>query len=144
LRFWILAFFCARSAFCFVMLRSMVVVLVKGAPSAPSSCIASVSADRAPVRASSQLDVPSCSVLPFKCSCVCVYDLERKLLMFQTKECRCGTRGASLPLRQSPGCHSRHRGGGRRAVPGPWRAGQLYQGWDLPGYCCLWEGLKVG
>jgi hypothetical protein len=74
LRFWILAFFCARSAFCFVMLRSVVVVLVKGAPSAPSSCIASGSADRAPVRASvSLISLPIlCSVAPFKGPCLCV------------------------------------------------------------------------
>ena len=53
LRFAILDFLSARSAFCFVTLRSWVVVLVRGAPSASSSCItsASASADRAPVSA---------------------------------------------------------------------------------------------
>jgi hypothetical protein len=53
LRFAILDFLSARSAFCFVTLRSLVVVLVRGAPLASSSCItsASASADRAPARA---------------------------------------------------------------------------------------------
>lgn len=85
LRFWILAFFCARSAFCFVTLRSMVVVLVKGAPSAPSSCIASGSADRA--RASvSLMSLPVlCSVAPFKCSCLRVCVLNVKCSCFRRR-----------------------------------------------------------
>lgn len=51
LRFWIFDFLRARSAFCFVTLRSWVVVFVRGAPSASSSCITSASADRVPTRA---------------------------------------------------------------------------------------------